>query len=115
MKLLIALALAGCGSSICTMDVASATAEDDQGRVFLGGTFDESQPILVLTPTSGAAVQITCPPYDMSSISAICDLKAASVPAGTYKVAFDMTCRDTSLKKDAIAVGDSVPVMLVVN
>lgn len=116
MKPLLALALAGgCSSSICTMDVSSATTEDAMGHVFLEGTFDEAQPILVLTPGSGAAVQVVCPPYDMSKMSAICDVKAAGVPAGTYKVTFDMTCRDTSLAKDAIAVGGLVPTMLTIN
>ncbi len=91
------------------------TTETVDGKVDLGGTFDEAQPILILTSTSGNATQVVCTLNDQSTISAICDVKGAGVAAGNYKVTFDMTCRDTSQSKDALAVGDTVATMLTIN
>ena len=53
--LCLALVLGACSSNICTMDVASMSPESLTSTVDLIGTFDEAQPILILTSSGGAA------------------------------------------------------------
>ncbi len=111
--LCLAVVLGACSSNICTMDVASMSPESMITTVDLVGTFDEAQPILILTSSGGTATNISCMQKDGSTIAAVCDL--TGVAAGVYKVTFDMTCHDSSAKKDALAVGDGVATMLTVN
>jgi hypothetical protein len=107
------LVLGACSSNICTMDVASMSAESAIGTVDLIGTFDEASPILILTGSS--TYQIVCTQKDGSTIAATCDLAGAGVAAGSYAVTFDMTCHDSSASKDALAIGNTIPAMFTVN
>ena len=96
------LFVTACSDNICTMDVASATVTVDR-KLAITGVFDEVNPSLDISGPQTTTVSCAL----ISQNAAECDTSA--LPAGTYTVAYDFTCKDSGNKKDALAVGDSVP------